>query len=335
MSSPDTPPPAAPPAHPPLWHGLAAGGTSAVFSRVFTYPPDTVKSRLQVQGAGGCARLYSSSADAFVKIAATEGVGGFYRGFGAIVLTVIPANMCYFSGYELGKRLTPRDWGTASDLMTATIAQTVAGVVFCPIDIVKQRVQTASVMESGGQRITVAAAAREVWQHQGAGGFFRGYWTMNALWMPWNLIYLSMYEAAKRKVYKWKVERMRRTGELPDGDDSGSGDGVSVRADPSMSQILPAWAFPLCSSSCAAVAAVATHPIDVVKTRLQVLAAAERGSVRRGAWQTAGELWRAEGVRGFTRGAGARVATLSLGSSLSWFSYEMVKRELERAFPWQ
>ena len=39
-------------------------------------------------------------------------------------------------------------------------------------------------------------------------------------------------------------------------------------ADPAVSQL---WAFPACSALCSATASVATHPIDVVKTRLQVL----------------------------------------------------------------
>jgi solute carrier family 25 citrate transporter 1 len=230
--------------------------------------------------------------------------------------------------------------------MTATIAQTVAGIVFCPIDIVKQRVQTASVMGGGGGadaaalRITPSQAAREVWTHQGVKGFFRGYWTMNALWMPWNLIYLSTYEAAKRRIYRWQLgklraERIAAGGSASYQHNSSSSSNVSVVKDLPMSQVLPVWAFPACSSSCAALAAVCTHPLDVVKTRLQVLTAAEKGQKRRSAWQVAGELWAAEGMKGFTRGAGARIATLSVGSSTSWFCYEMVKRQLETNFPWR
>ena len=238
--------------------------------------------------------------------------------------------------------------------MTATIAQTVAGVVFCPIDIVKQRVQTASVMDPaaapkaassyGGPaaparavpapaQLTPVQAAREVWTHQGLRGFYRGYVTMNALWMPWNLIYLTMYEDAKRRVYRWQLRR-NAPAAAAGGDGGGggvptshlSGD-VVILSDLPMSQVLPAWAFPLCSSSCASVAAVATHPIDVVKTRLQVLSAAEHGR-QRSAMQVASELWAQEGAAGFTRGMGARVATLSVGSSLSWCAFEMVKRHL-------
>lgn len=231
--------------------------------------------------------------------------------------------------------------------MTATIAQTVAGIVFCPIDIVKQRVQTASVMGPSGSggigqpvlRISPLQAAQEVWTHQGVRGFFRGYWTMNALWMPWNLIYLSTYEASKRKIYRWQLGRLTGTDQPSLRPRAGllteDGDVRVVTEYPPMSQVLPIWAFPLCSSSCAALAALATHPLDVVKTRLQVLTAAEKGQRKRSAWQVARELFASEGLSGFSRGLGPRVATLSLGSSMSWFCYEMVKRQLEAAFPWK
>ncbi len=38
-------------------------------------------------------------------------------------------------------------------------------------------------------------------------GFFKGFLTMNALWLPWNLIYLPLYEASKRQVYRWQLRR--------------------------------------------------------------------------------------------------------------------------------
>lgn len=40
--------------------------------------------------------LFNAS-DAGLQITRQEGIGGLYRGFGAILLTVIPANMCYFT----------------------------------------------------------------------------------------------------------------------------------------------------------------------------------------------------------------------------------------------
>ncbi|PSC69265.1 mitochondrial carrier family [Micractinium conductrix] len=323
-------------APPPVWHSLAAGGASAIVSRLVTYPPDTVKSRLQVQGSGGCAALYTGTGHAFAKIAAQEGLRGFYRGFGGILLTVIPANMTYFSGYELGKRVAPKDAGLLGDLTAAVTAQTVAGVVFCPIDIVKQRVQTQAVMAVEGGASPLAAV-RHVYANAGVPGFFKGYITMNALWLPWNTIYLPLYEAAKRRIYHWQLDRLRAAGSIHPGVSQGPG-GMRIISDPPMLQVLPIWSFPLCSALSSATASIATHPIDVVKTRLQVLSNRSGGAAAPGeappprltAWQVCRQLYVAEGLRGFSRGLGARVATMSTGSAVTWLTYESVKRWLAR-----
>ncbi|KAF1778062.1 Mitochondrial carrier domain [Phytophthora cactorum] len=41
----------------------------AVLATIFTYPNDTVRRRLQMQGAGGAARQYKSAWDCYVKLA--------------------------------------------------------------------------------------------------------------------------------------------------------------------------------------------------------------------------------------------------------------------------
>ena len=64
---------------------------------------------------------------------------------------------------------------------------------------------------------------------------------------------------------------------------------------------------------------------------LQVLSASEydrRWTVSR----VAGDLYRSEGLAGFARGMGARIVTMSVGSSISWFTYEVVKRQLGAAY---
>ena len=76
-----------------------------------------------------------------MQIARDEGLLGYYRGFSVILAGVIPANMAYFGGYELGKSLVPRDSGMVGHMATGAIAQMIAGVVFNPIDIVKERMQ--------------------------------------------------------------------------------------------------------------------------------------------------------------------------------------------------
>lgn len=232
-------------------------------------------------------------------------------------------------GYELGKRFTPRDWGVGSDVVTAIFAQSLAGVAYCPIDIVKQTVQTAEIIsvKNSCNRVTTSPweASKNIWNSQGIRGFYRGFVAMNSLWMPWNLIYLTMYESSKRRAYEWKIREMKRNGVYQRSRES-QGDDHEVVCAQTYGQVLPAWVYPMCSSSCAAVAAVATHPIDVIKTRLQVMSAITGKSQR--AIDVTRHLWENDGFAGFSKGLGARVMTMCVGTSISWFMYEMVKKNL-------
>jgi hypothetical protein len=58
-------------------------------------PPDTVKARLQVQGAGGTAMMYRSTLDAFAQMARREAsVAGLllgWWGWQAVLCTGLPA----------------------------------------------------------------------------------------------------------------------------------------------------------------------------------------------------------------------------------------------------
>ena len=76
-----------------------------------------------------------------LQIGSGEGVRGFYRGFGFVLAGDIPGNMAYFGGYELGKAVVPSDSGVLGSMATGAIAQLIAGVVFTPIDIIKERMQ--------------------------------------------------------------------------------------------------------------------------------------------------------------------------------------------------
>ena len=76
-----------------------------------------------------------------LQVARTEGLFGFYRGFGAVLSGVVPATALYFGGYESGKRLMPSGYGVAGDMLVGCYTQAIAGLVFTPVDIVKERMQ--------------------------------------------------------------------------------------------------------------------------------------------------------------------------------------------------
>lgn len=84
-------------------------------SDVVTHPISTLKTRLQVQGAGAggstsaAIARYNSIAHAAESIVRTEGVGTLYKGLGITIMAAAPAQGLYFVGYDIFRAWTPRD----------------------------------------------------------------------------------------------------------------------------------------------------------------------------------------------------------------------------------
>ena len=43
-----------------------------------------------------------------------------------------------------------------------------------------------------------AHAAASILRSQGMGGLLRGYWLTNTVWLPWNTLYIALYEQSKQ-----------------------------------------------------------------------------------------------------------------------------------------
>lgn len=89
---------------------------SGVIADVVTHPISTLKTRLQVQGAGSgtpgssaAIARYHSIAHAAHSVVRNEGVATLYKGLGITVLAAAPAQGLYFAGYDLFRAWAPRD----------------------------------------------------------------------------------------------------------------------------------------------------------------------------------------------------------------------------------
>ncbi|KAK3240216.1 hypothetical protein CYMTET_49937 [Cymbomonas tetramitiformis] len=242
---------------------IAAGAISGIIARCVTHPMDTVKARMQVQGPVASTALptalgfvkYSGAFDGFKKILRTEGVFGLYRGFGVVLGTVPFASAAYFGGYESAKSLVPLEHGALAYISYGLLAQSCAGLVYTPMDIVKERLQVQQFLQQGasvsGSTVQpfnykgTLDAIGSIFRQDGIRGMFRGYWLQNAAWWPWSIIYFCSYESTRKQLAHWISNE-------------------------SVDQLPSHWSA-LAAAGSAALATTLTNPIDVVKTRYQTM----------------------------------------------------------------
>jgi len=79
---------------------LCVGSATGMFAASMCYPLDTVRRRMQMKDSN-----YKGVIDALWTIGKTEGVRGYYRGWAANCLKVVPQNSIRFVSYELLKQL--------------------------------------------------------------------------------------------------------------------------------------------------------------------------------------------------------------------------------------
>ncbi|KAG2438672.1 hypothetical protein HXX76_005219 [Chlamydomonas incerta] len=79
---------------------LLVGGTSGTIAASVCYPLDTIRRRMQMKG-----QAYKNQMDAFRTIMAKEGMRGFYRGWVANTVKVVPQNAIRMVSYEAMKNV--------------------------------------------------------------------------------------------------------------------------------------------------------------------------------------------------------------------------------------
>mmetsp|Transcript_16024 Transcript_16024/g.37350 ORF Transcript_16024/g.37350 Transcript_16024/m.37350 type:complete len:368 (-) Transcript_16024:675-1778(-) len=273
---------------------FVGGAASGFVADLLTHPMDTVRTRLWMQDSKKtCGYRYNNLWHGLFSMVRKEGSMSLWKGFGPVALLTAPAHGVYFGIYEVTKELIPRDgayghWNESSVHLTAGfIANMVGAVLWTPMDVIKQR-QQASIGK--GPYLGPVSAIAAVYREDGMrNGLMRGYWSGLATYGPFSAMYFVVYEKYKLSLKSY-LQRDLHTGHFSVG-----------------------------GFIAGAIAAVVTAPIDLVKTRIQVSTEAEsvKALVLR--------LVREEGIKGFSRGIGARVCWVAPGCAITIAMYEYFK----------
>ncbi|OJJ41800.1 hypothetical protein ASPWEDRAFT_102630 [Aspergillus wentii DTO 134E9] len=131
---------------------LSGGFFADLAASIVYVPSEVLKTRLQLQGRYNNPHFnsgynYRSTSDALRTIVRQEGFPALFYGYRATIYRDLPFSALQFAFYEQERRIAKewvgsRDIGLGLEILTAATAGGMAGVMTCPMDVVKTRIQT-------------------------------------------------------------------------------------------------------------------------------------------------------------------------------------------------
>ncbi|KAK3389478.1 mitochondrial carrier domain-containing protein [Podospora didyma] len=309
---------------------VVAGAFAAFTVDLLIYPLDTIKTRYQSQ----------DFQNAFVQSVSTKraptAFKGLYQGIGSVIFATLPAAGVFFMTYEsmkpaLGSVLPAEIPQPTIHALASATAELASCLVLTPAEVIKQNAQ----MLPQSRRSTSTEALRMLWRSpEGpARRLLTGYTALAARNLPFTAMQFPLFEFFRRHIWAY-LEQTRDTSTTTQGA-SQYLIGREAKYAPSndaitMTQHLVEAALVTGASSAVsgALAAFATTPTDVVKTRMMVMSgdkAGSAGSNGKSGLEVAKAVFRERGVRGLFRGAVLRAGWTALGSGLYLSSYEVAK----------
>ncbi|XP_030969916.1 nicotinamide adenine dinucleotide transporter 2, mitochondrial-like isoform X3 [Quercus lobata] len=271
-----------------------AGASAGAIAATFVCPLDVIKTRLQVHGLPPVHKG-SIIITSLKDILRTEGFKGMYRGLSPTIVALLPNWAVYFTVYEQLKGLLhSHGAGAATSIATN------------PLWVVKTRLQTQGMRRDVIPYKGMLSALTRIAHEEGIRGLYSGIVPSLA-----GISHVAIQFPAYEKIKSYMARRGNTTV------DTLSPGNVAVA-----------------SSVAKVVASVMTYPHEVVRSRLQ-----EQGQARNTEVQYAGvidcvkKVFRKEGLTGFYRGCATNLLRTTPSAVITFTSYEMIRRFLERVVP--
>lgn len=310
-----------------LGTGLFSGVTCLL------YPMSVIKTRQMAnEGVSGG---FQGAKQVTTELWAAEGLRGFYKGMGTVIFGTLPARVVYMGTLEVMKDATNRVTRRLdlSDSFRASLCNFVGGAsaslatqtVTVPIDVISQRLMVQSSVgdhgpssansqnpsssssdkqskSSGGalRNLNGFQMARTVVQQDGVRGLYRGFGTSIATYVPSSAMWWGSYGGYQKLIWHHvdsSMDNPRST--------------AAVIAVQTTSSVLAGMT-----------ASIATNPMDLIKTRLQVGQGEAKPSFR----QALKHILDTEGLPGLFRGVVPRMASNALWGTAMVSTYEFLKR---------
>ncbi|KAI8936471.1 hypothetical protein NX059_006877 [Plenodomus lindquistii] len=310
---------------------LIAGAIAAFTVDLLVYPLDTIKTRVQ---SPDYAKVYTNSATGKPNPLLFRGV---YQGIGSVIIATLPSSGAFFTTYERTKSLFTNLNTTFSSpkgvlplplihASASSLAELVSCAILTPAEVIKQNAQMVNTSDPSTKSASNATVQTLKKFRSNPLALWRGYTALAGRNLPFTAMQFPMFEWAKGWIRSYRDRKGLTKGSIVES----------------------AWITALSAGSAGAVAAVATTPIDVVKTRIMLSAGNESSSsssssskqnkgglvdavgnmrkqesqARKSGWTVGQEILKEKGVKGLWRGGALRAVWTFVGAGLYLGAYE-------------
>lgn len=293
------------------------GSTAGVLGKFIEYPFDTVKVRLQSQGAvPGHARLHGPI-DAFAAaLRAPEGpLINLYRGISAPLVGAAVETSCLFFSYRVAQdavvALSPslrKQQESSTERVQLPFPMLLAcgaasgaftSLALTPIELVKCKMQVPTSSIGQAARPSIARIIGNVFRTHGLSGFWHGQLGTLIRETGGSAAWFGSYEGVKMLYLKYD-NSIHNIGDVKLWQQMTAG---------AVAGMLYNFAF---------------YPADTIKSRMQT---EEIGAAKKGTFLGVGkDLWNQSGVRGFYRGCGITVFRAAPSSAIIFSVMEALRK---------
>ncbi|KAK9449517.1 mitochondrial carrier domain-containing protein [Limtongia smithiae] len=338
---------------------LSFGSAAGVAGKLFEYPFDTVKVRLQSQPDGAPLK-FSGPLDCFKQTWHKEGIRGFFRGISSPLVGAAAENASLFLSYhifqDLFRSTVYYDLPTAASLPMATLllcgalSGSATSFILTPIELIKCQMQVQNlaiydVVDSNCGHSSTLPRSSTCAQHlvgatTGTGTQRRSMTSLASSKLPGALeLTLQVYKDHGVSGF-WRGQLgtlFRETGGSAAWFGAHEYVSKQLRArrlarSPSAHDDGENTLFEsVISGACAGVSYnISLFPADSIKSRMQTEAVLSAGqttrSASRGFWTVGVEMYRAGGIPVFYRGCGMTVMRSAPSSAIIFLTYEHLKK---------
>eukprot|EP00093_Oithona_nana_P009966 09966.XXX_110365_111186_1 [CDS] Oithona nana genome sequencing. len=260
----------------PPYAALCSGAFAGIGVDLTLLPLDTLKTRLQSKRgllkSGGFSRLWS--------------------GIGPVAIGSGPGAAIFFLTYEQSKSriyLNVTDKPVYIHMMAASTAEVAACSVRVPVEVIKQRMQVASDVNTKSSQVL-----SDLLKTEGPRGLYRGFATTVIREVPFSMIQFPLWEWLKSKWARHLKED---------------------RVTPLQSSV--------CGAISGGISAAITTPLDVAKTRIMLADASSQLARKQSTYYALKLIKQERGWIGWWAGVTPRVAWISIGGALFLGIYDL------------